>query len=90
MHPKSEWYRYAVTSTEVSRINTNARMVLSFFLNINKEKKQENNNQTLRQETFNSTLCLHEKGMIYDDALNWTYLKDSFDTISTFVQRESL
>lgn len=70
MHPKSEWYRYAVTSTEVSRINTNARMVLSFFLNINKEKKQENNNQTLRQETFNSTLCLHEKGMIYDDALN--------------------
>ena len=45
-------------------------MVLSFFLNINKEKKQENNNQTLRQETFNSTSCLHEKGMIYDDALN--------------------
>ena len=90
MHPKSEWYRYAVTSTEVSRINTNARMVLSFFLNINKEKKQENNNQTVRQDTFNSTLCLHEKGMIYDDALNWTYLKDSFDTISAFVQRESL
>ena len=70
MQPKSEWYPYAVTSTEVSRINTNARMVLSFFLNINKEKKQENSNQTLRQETFNSTLCLHEKGMIYDDALN--------------------
>ena len=31
-------------------------MVLSLFHNENKENKQENNHQTLRQEIFNSPL----------------------------------